>query len=90
MTIKEEIYSITPYDRGTFLCEKRGTDEANIIDVMDVTCSCQDFHFRAHTFKNYACKHLKMVVNFADLDKPVKVKRTYNPKTKKEEVKALE
>lgn len=69
-------YEISPYNRNSFLVNKVGEDEANVVDLADNngmgSCTCQDFLFRKdpnNTNKRQeirhnsdrTCKHIRMI-----------------------------
>jgi predicted nucleic acid-binding Zn finger protein len=85
--IVTEYYTITPYDIGTWMVEKSETEEANIVDMKEMVCTCQDFNFRQKTKKE--CKHIKMVKAYSKYKEVVHVERIYDKKTKKEDIKVL-
>jgi hypothetical protein len=61
--IKEELYVIKPYDKGTWIVECDHNQHANIVDSEEVTCTCEDYEYRHSMYppKKYLCKHMRIV-----------------------------
>ena len=79
----EELYTTLAQDSDTFIVQKDGAEEANIVDTTERTCTCEDFRFRHEAFGvgAYKCKHMRMVALKGKI-----VLRSYDNKLKIEEL----
>ncbi len=64
-----------PYDIGTYLVKSRTRDGHHIVDMLEVTCSCEGYDQRG------TCEHLQDLLRQKTNMKTVVAMRARNPMT---------